>query len=121
MMKVLSFAALILLFALPAHAQSHATQVSSAPSAATVGGGGAGSIGGGGYGSSFGFSTAYSTAVPVHYQYSFARGSDSSFVPSTFVSFADAVKMGEAALVPPPPVSIAQVAAEYRAQKQHTN
>jgi hypothetical protein len=117
MMKVLSFAALILLFALPAHAQNHATQVSSAPAAATVGGGGGA---GGGYGSSFSFTTS-SSAAPVHYQYSFARGSDSSFVPSTFVSFADAVKMGEAALVPPPPVSIAQVAAEYRAQKQHTN
>jgi hypothetical protein len=117
MMKVLSFAALIFLFALPAHAQSHATQVSSAPAAATVGGGGGA---GGGYGSSFSFTTT-STAAPVHYQYSFASGSDSSFVPSTFVSFADAVKMGEAALVPPPPVSIAQVAAEYRALKQHTN
>ena len=118
MMKVLSFAALILLFALPAHAQSHATQVSSAPAAATVGGGGGA---GGGYGSSFSFPITSSSAAPVHYQYSFASGSDSSFVPSTFVPFADAVKMGQAALVPPPPVSIAQVAAEYRALKQHTN
>lgn len=115
-MKVLSFGVLILLFALPAHAQNHATQVSSAPNPATMGGSGAG--GAGGYGSSFSFPTS-SSAAPVHYQYSFAHGSDSSFVPSTFVRFEDALKI---ALAPPPkPVSIAEVAAEYRALKQHTN
>jgi hypothetical protein len=115
MMKVLSFAVLILLFAMPAHAQSHATQVSSAPSPAMNGGGG----GAGGGSGSFSFPTI-SSAAPVHYQYSFAHGSDSTFVPSTFVRFEDALKMGEAALAPPPPVSIAQVAAEYRARKQRT-
>lgn len=119
-MKLLSFAVLFLLLALPAHAQNHATQVSSAPSSTTMGGGGAGGAGGG-YGSSFSFPTSSSAAAPVHYQYSFAHGSSSSFVPSTFVPFQDAVKMGEAALAAPPPVSIAQVAAEYRARKQHTN
>jgi hypothetical protein len=115
-MKLLSLVVLILLSALPAHAQNHATQVSSAPAAASMGGGAGGA--GGGYGSSFSFTTS-STSAPVHYQYTYAQGTDSGFIPSTYVRFEDALKI---ALAPPPkPVSIAEVAAEYRALKQHTN
>jgi hypothetical protein len=114
-MKVLFFALLILLFALPAHAQSHAARTGSTASPMTNGGGGAA---GGSYGS-VSFPTS-SGSAPVHYQYSFAHGSDAGFVPSTYVRYEDALKMGQAALAAQPkPVSIAEVAAEYRALKQH--
>jgi hypothetical protein len=114
-MKALFFAVLILLFALPARAQGHASHVGS-PASPMINGGGGGA--GGGYGSvSF---PASASSAPVHYQYTFAHGSESGFVPSRFVRYEDAVKMGQAAALatPPTPVSIAEVAAEYRALKQ---
>jgi hypothetical protein len=113
-MKALIFAVLILLFALPAQAQSHVARVGSAAGPMTNGGGaGAGSFG------SLSLPTIARSA-PLRYQYTFAQGSEGSFVPSTYVRYEDAVKMGEAALAAQPkPVSIAQVAAQYRALKQH--
>ncbi|MFZ0211777.1 MAG: hypothetical protein WBE20_13325 [Candidatus Acidiferrales bacterium] len=53
------------------------------------------------------------------FQMTSAQGS-STFVPSTFVPYKEAVKMGQAALAYKPK-SIAEVAAEYRASKKRAN
>jgi hypothetical protein len=112
-MKSALFAALLLTLALPAAAQGHGT--AAAPSAPVFSG-----EGGGGYGSGIGFgsiaiSTHSSSSTP-HYQLVYAHGSNAAFVPTRFVSYAEALKLGEAALAYRPK-SIAEIAAEYRAEK----
>lgn len=117
-MKTAILAASILLFALPAHAQRFGGGYP-AGHLSFGGGGGFGSSGssgsGGPGGSSFG--SAVNNA-PARYQIVFARGSASTYVPSTFVPYETALKMGKAALAYRPK-TIAEVAAEYRASKKN--
>lgn len=115
-MKTALFAASILLFALPAHAQ-HRFAGGAAPSNLSFSGGGGagGGLGGGGLsGVSFG---GVSNNAPTRYQYVYVHGSDATYVPSTFVPFKTALQMGKAALAYRPK-TIAEVAAEYRASKK---
>lgn len=52
-----------------------------------------------------------------HYTYIYAHGSEATYVPTRFVSFATALKMAREDLAYRPK-SIAEVAAEYRAKKK---
>ena len=119
-MKTLLFAIAILLFALPAGAQG---RFGSSP--AMTNNGGAGGVSGGGYGGGYGGGGGYGfggyNALP-HYatalnQVILVQGTDGDYFPSTFVSFDEAVKMGEEALSYKPK-SLGEVAAEYRAAKK---
>jgi hypothetical protein len=108
----------VFVVSLPTCAQSRGGGIASSPSSLVNTGGGGG---GGGYGSSgtVSFHT-FPGDSPGHYDYSYAQGSDSEFVPSTYVPYEEAVKMGQAALAYKPK-SIAQIAAEYRAAKKQSN
>jgi len=114
--KSVILAASLLLLAVPAHAQAHASTTGggSPTSALTFSGGGSG--GGGSMGFGFGFLPATS---PTRFQITSAHGS-STYEPSTFVPFKEAVAMGIAAMTFKPK-SIVEVAAEYCASKQRKN
>jgi|SRR5579864_635862 len=112
-MKSALFAALFLLLALPASAQTRGA--GAAPSAPIMsGGGGSAGFGGSSFGA-IGF-LSQSSSSDVHYQYIYAQGSDATFVPTRFVSYAEGLKLGRAALAYRPK-TIAEIAAEYRASK----
>jgi hypothetical protein len=113
-MKSGILAALLLMFALPAAAQNRGA--GAAPVAPAYSGGGGGF--GGGLGSSSFSSPSFSPTV--HYQIVYAHGSDATFVPTRFVSYCEALKLGKAALAYRPK-TIAEVAAEYRAAKLKTS
>lgn len=118
MKRSMLFAALILFFSLPARAQSHmALSGGNANSASpnSGGGGGAGGYGGGG-GSGI---TALPSSPRAQFSYGYAHGSDADFAPSSFLSYDDAVKLGESVLAAKPK-SLGEVAAEYRALKRKT-
>ena len=118
MKRSMLFAALILFFSLPARAQSHmALSGGNANSASpnSGGGGGAGGYGGGGGGGSG--ITALPSSPRAQFSYGYAHGSDADFAPSSFLSYDDAVKLGESVLAAKPR-SLGEVAAEYRASKK---
>jgi hypothetical protein len=118
MKRSMLFAALILVFSLPARAQSHmALSGGNANSASpnSGGGGGAGGYSGGGGGGSG--ITALPSSPRAQYSYGYAHGSDADFAPSAFLSYDEAVKLGESVLAEKPK-SLGEVAAEYRASKK---
>jgi hypothetical protein len=90
MKKVLGAAVLVMLFSVPALAQARTTG-STAPNTTSSGGGGGVSLSGGG---------GYGNKLPSYPRASFATtaasGGDSSFAPSTFLSFDQAVAEGKA-------------------------
>ena len=91
MKKLIGVVALVLLFSLPAHAQSKGMGVGSSASSNSSGGGtGAGGIGGGTSGSHL---PGYPRAS---FNVSAVSGGDPSFAPSTFLSFDQAVAEGKA-------------------------
>jgi hypothetical protein len=108
-MRYLALAVFALLFALPAHAQ-HA---GAAPSGTT-------NSGGGGYGGSMGGADfSDSSHIPqTQFTVVIAHGSAQDFVPSTFMCFSQAVKIGEAELAYQTK-TLGEVAREYRAEKAH--
>jgi hypothetical protein len=112
-MKSAIFAASILMFALPAMAQGHGA--AAAPSAPVFSGGGGGGYGGGISFGSFALGTP-SSSPTVHDQVVFAHGSEATFVPTRFVSYSEALKLGKEALAYRPK-TVAEVSAEYRAEK----
>jgi hypothetical protein len=120
MMRAALFAGLVLLFCLPAHAQTHMVPAEAAPSNVSSSGGGGGGTGGG---TASGFATSTIHALPTrtafqcHFEY--AHGSD-DFSPSTFLSFQDAVKLGQSVLNEEPK-SLGAVAAQYRAMKKESH
>jgi hypothetical protein len=117
MKRSIFFAALILFFSLPVRAQSHmALSGGNANSASpnSGGGGGAGGYSGGGGGSGI---TALPSSPRAQFSYGYAHGSDADFAPSSFLSYDEAVKLGESVLAAKPR-SLGEVAAEYRASKK---
>jgi len=110
MKKTLGIIAMGLLFSVPAYAQGK-----SGGFAATAGGGpngfpsssGGGGIGGGGIG---GGSRANLSAYPSARFATASLSGDSSFAPSSFLTFEQAVEVGKAELAPQK--SLAQVATE---------
>jgi hypothetical protein len=119
MKRSMLFAALILFFSLPVHAQSHMSLSggnanSASPSNGGGGGGGGGYSSGGGGGSGI---TALPSSPRAQFSYGYAHGSDADFAPSSFLSYDDAVKLGESVLAAKPR-SLGEVAAEYRASKR---
>jgi hypothetical protein len=95
MKKFLGVAAIVLLSSIPAHAQRAAGPAAgSSPTAAVTFGGG--SVGGGGITSDTGHLPAYARATFA----TAAFGGDSSFAPSSFMTFEDAVKEGVAESAP---------------------
>jgi|ERR1700675_849286 len=117
MMRAALFAGLALLFCLPARAQTHMVPAGSAASNVSNSSGGGG---GGTGGTAGGFATSTIRALPTraafqcHLEY--AHGSD-DFSPSTFLSFQDAVKLGQS-ILNEEPKSLGAVAAQYRAMKK---
>jgi hypothetical protein len=108
MKKILGIAAIVFLGAIPAHAQRAGSMgVSSVPNAAPSPGGGA--IGGSSVGGS-------STRLPIYPRATFSstaiQGED-TFMPSSFMTFEQAVAEGIAESAPAK--SLAQVAAESQA------
>jgi hypothetical protein len=85
MKMALGFAAVILLGAVPTHAQG--------ASSSRSGGGGGGSNGGGGLSGSASFTTL-GWVPPATLVSTTVSGSDATYVPSTFVTFAEAVAQG---------------------------
>jgi hypothetical protein len=111
MKLVIGVGALILLFSLPALAQSYGNNVGSGGSLNT----GASLNAGGGLGS-VSFHTLPS--IPeTRFHLVVVSGSADEFIPSTYVSFQKAVEMG-GALEPAKPKSLAEVALEYRNEKK---
>ena len=106
-MKYLGIALLLLLFAIPAHAQ----RTGALPSATT-------NSGGGGYGGSMGSADfSDSNHIPqTQFSVVIAHGSAQDYVPSTFMCFTQAVKIGEAALAYQEK-TLGELAREYRAEK----
>jgi hypothetical protein len=108
-MKMLVIVAASLFFlALPVHAQTHGGP---APQLAYAGGGSPG-----------GFSLSSNSVLPSttrteHYALVYEQGSDSTFVPTQFVAYDAAVKLGQAALAYRPK-SVVEAAAECRAAKK---
>jgi hypothetical protein len=109
MKKLLGVATIVLLFSVPAHAQSRGVSVGSASSASANGGGssGSGGIGGGA-----------SARLPIYPRATLdvtaVSGGDPSFAPSSFLSFEQAVAEGKA-INDADRKSLAQVAAENNA------
>lgn len=120
MMRAVLFAGLVLLFCLPAGAQTHMVPAGSAASNVSNSGGGGGAGTGGG---ASGFATTTIRLLPTraafqgHIEY--AHGSD-DFSPSTFLPYQDAVKLGESVLNEEPK-SLGTVAAQYRAMKKESH
>jgi hypothetical protein len=108
-MKIMLVTAASLFFlALPACAQTHGGP---APQLAYAGGGSPG-----------GFSLSSNSVLPSitrtnHYTLVYGQGSDATFVPTHFVSYDTAVKLGEAALAYRPK-SVVEAAAECRAARK---
>jgi hypothetical protein len=111
-MRVLILAGVILLSSLPSHAQHMPPSGGAAPSTTSGGGGG----GGGGFGSS---SISASFSIPhsptARFQILAAHGG--TYVPSTFVSYEEAVRMGQAALTSKPK-SVVEAATETQAERK---
>jgi hypothetical protein len=114
------FAGLVLLFCLPAHAQTHMVPAGSAASNVSNSGGGAG---GGTGGAAGGFATSTIRTLPTRAAFQsrleYAHGSD-DFSPSTFLPFQDAVKLGQS-ILNEEPKSLGAVAAQYRAMKKESH
>jgi hypothetical protein len=122
MMRTALFAGLVLLFCLPAHAQTHTVPAGATPSnISNSSGGGGGGTGGSGGGS--GFATSSIRPLPTRAAFQphldYAHGSD-DFSPSTFLPYQDAVKLGESVLNEQPK-SLGAVAAQYRAMKKESH
>ena len=78
------------------------------------------SFSGGGYGGGGGASSPSHAPRPeVHYELAYAQGSATEYVASAYVSFEEAVKLGQQVLTNKPK-SVAEVAAEYRAARKPT-
>lgn len=99
-MKIGLIAASLFFLAMPVHAQALVGS----------GGGGLGPV-------SFSFSIPVIDRTATHYNYIYAQGSDATFVPTRFVSYDKAVKIGKEALAYRPK-TIVEVAAECRAAKK---
>lgn len=115
-MKGLLFAFLILLFALPAHAQTRPPSGGGSPNGLTNTGGG----GGGGYGGGFGSASASAPiphTPPAQFHYGYAHGVASDFDLTTFLPYDEAIKLGQAVL-DYKPKTVAEAARETRAQKK---
>jgi hypothetical protein len=113
MKKLIGIATFVLLFSIPAHAQSRGGGIGSAASANAAGGGGAGGgTGGGGIGGNGG---ARLQSYPrASFEANTVSGGDPSFAPSTFLSFDQAVAEGKA-IIAADQKSLAQTAAENSA------
>jgi hypothetical protein len=105
--KMTLIAGSFFVFAASAHAQTRPNQMTFS------GGGGVGGVGGG----SMSFSLPVIDRAHEHYAYIYEQGSKETYVPTRFVSYDAALKLGEAALAYRPK-TIAEVAAEYRAEKK---
>lgn len=108
-MKMGLIAGSLFLFAASAHAQARPNQL-------TYGGGGGGGVGDVG-GGAMSFSLPVIDRAHERYTYIYEQGSNETYVPTRFVSYDAALKLGEAALAYRPK-TIAEVAAEYRAEKK---
>lgn len=113
---LVAIAATFLLVAVPAHAQDRASQLTF-----SGGGGGGMGYGGGGFSSSIvsgaSFSSPSATNHAEHYRYTYAQGSVETYNPTRFVSFATGLNLAKEMLAYRPK-SLAEVAAEYRAEKK---
>lgn len=114
MKLILGAAALTLIFSVPAMAQGYFGNYGN------VGGGP--SLNGGGtlndHTGYTGVGTHILNNTPVtRFSMSVTNGSSAEFIPSTFVPFEQAVEQGRAALAAKPK-TLAEIAAEYRAQKR---
>lgn len=109
-MKGVLLGGLILFFSLPSYAQGHATMGGAAASAGYTQGGGSG-VGGGGT------SPSLLHTPLTRFEYTYAHGTDCEFVPSSFMAYDDAVKLGRS-ILDTQPRSLGEIAAEYRAKKK---
>lgn len=117
-MKITVIAASLFLLSMPVYAQSHTGGGSTRQLNATNGGGGGfGGFGGSGGFSGVSFSMSNATRTVQHTSYVYAQGSGGTFVPTRFVSFDTAVKLGKQAMAYKPK-SIVEVAAECRAAEK---
>jgi hypothetical protein len=112
-MRIAILGALAILFSLPAHAQSHTTLGGATPGGGynTGGAGGAGGVSGGS------LNPVMFHTPATHFDVGYAHGTDGEFVPSSFMNYEDAVKLGRS-MVEAKPKSLGEIAAEYRARKK---
>jgi len=104
----------VLSLSIPVSAQSRGS-AGTASSPQSFSGGGGGGYGGGGGASS----PSHAPRPEVHYELAYAQGSATEYVASAYVSFEEAVKLGQQVLTNKPK-SVAEVAAEYRAARKPT-
>jgi len=112
-MRIVLLGAMLMLFSLPAYAQGHAALGGAAPNGG-LSSGGAGGGGGMGGGTS---SPAMFHTPATRFDMGYAHGSDCDFVPSSFMSYDDAVNLGRS-IIEAKPKTLGEVAAEYRARKK---
>jgi hypothetical protein len=93
MKKFLGVTAFVLLFSIPAHAQTRGGGVSAGGGGNSPSSSGGGGIGGGSIGGNVSRLSIYPRAT---FDVSAVSGSDPSFAPSTFLSFEQAVAEGKA-------------------------
>ena len=110
--KMALIAGPLFLLAASAHGQTRPSQLTFTGGA----GGGIGDVGGG----SISFSMPVIDRSNQHYTYIYEQGSKETYVPTRFVPYDAALKLGKAALAYRPK-TIAEVAAEYRAEKKRAN
>jgi hypothetical protein len=111
-MKIAILGALVMLFSLPAHAQAHATPGGASAAAGYVSGGGSA----GGSASA----PAMMHTPATRFEFGYAHGTDCEFVPSSFMAYKDAVKLGRS-IVEAKPKTLGEVAAEYRTRKKQAS
>jgi len=101
MKRFIGFAILVMGLAVSAHAQTHAV-ASSAGSQTAAGGGG-------GFGGGSASASRPTNSAPKHFDMTSASGSEQSYVPSTFLSYDEAITAAENVLELPAP-TVAEVA-----------
>lgn len=109
-MKTVLIAAFLFLV-VPVHAQDRASRL-------TSGGNGGAGFGTGGFGSSSIGGSLPAATRNEHCTYTYAQGSSATYTPTRFVSFETGLKLAKETLAVRPK-SLGEIAAEYRAAKNH--
>ena len=114
-MRIAILAALVILFAVPADAQSHTAMGGGSTAAAYTGGGGGAAGGASG-------SHAMFHAPVTQFDFGYAHGTTCDFNPSSYMEYDEAVKYGQAVVAAEAkPKTLGEIAAEYRASKKRSS
>ena len=111
-MRIAILGALVILFSVPVHAQSHTTMGGGSTAAAYTGGGGGSAGGGAG-------SHAMLHTPATQFDFGYAHGTTCDFNPSSYMEYDEAVKYGTAVVAAQAkPKTLGEIAAEYRTKKK---